>query len=161
MVSRAHGPCEPTRDPDGAGWRRGAFPAYPCLHGWLPSVAPCHEGLGEVPCRRLAGFSLHGADYRHHSSALAAPVYAINIEVRWSKEISVGGRGFTLKASIMDAFCSQCNSPISCNPGHDCWCSDLPHTMPVPGSGTSGCLCRTCLTKNQGLHETAAKFIQD
>ena len=86
LVSSAHRPSEPAGYPDGAGWRRGAFPAYPCLHGGLPSVAPCPEGLGEVLCRRFAGFSLYGSDCRHHSSPLAAPNNAINIEVHGQKE---------------------------------------------------------------------------
>ena len=54
----------------------------------------------------------------------------------------------------MNAFCTQCNSPISCNPGHNCWCSDLPHTLPIPDPGTSGCLCRNCLTSKLDLHTT-------
>jgi hypothetical protein len=47
----------------------------------------------------------------------------------------------------MNTVCSQCNAPMSCSPGHDCWCSTLPHALPVPDQETTGCLCRDCLTK--------------
>jgi hypothetical protein len=46
----------------------------------------------------------------------------------------------------MITFCSQCNAAMSCEPGHDCWCADLPHALQVPDEGTTGCLCRKCLT---------------
>lgn len=76
---------------------------------------------------------------------------------RGSPHLRVFHRGFTLKEPTMDAFCSQCNSPISCNPGNDCWCSTLPHTLPVPDPETTGCLCRTCLTRKQELREAAVE----
>jgi hypothetical protein len=40
----------------------------------------------------------------------------------------------------MDTICSQCNARMSCDPGHECWCSELPHALPVPNPGTTGCL---------------------
>jgi hypothetical protein len=51
----------------------------------------------------------------------------------------------------MITFCSQCNAAMSCDPGHDCWCADLPHALPVPDRGTTGCLCRDCLTTKLNL----------
>jgi len=54
----------------------------------------------------------------------------------------------------MNAFCSQCNYPMTCTPGHDCWCAGLPPALPVPDQGTSGCLCPNCLTsKLESLRE--------
>lgn len=40
----------------------------------------------------------------------------------------------------MKAVCSQCNVPMSFNPGHDCWCSDLPIVLEDPAQtlGLSG-----------------------
>lgn len=46
----------------------------------------------------------------------------------------------------MNTVCSQCNAPMSCDPGHGCWCSGLLHALPVPDEGTTGCLCRERLT---------------
>jgi hypothetical protein len=31
----------------------------------------------------------------------------------------------------MDTVCSHYNAPMSCDPGHGCWCSDLPHALQV------------------------------
>jgi hypothetical protein len=48
----------------------------------------------------------------------------------------------------MNTVCSQCNAEMSCDPGHECWCFDLPHVLPVPDqatTATTGCLCRECL----------------
>jgi hypothetical protein len=43
---------------------------------------------------------------------------------------------------------------MSCNPGHGCWCSDLPHALPVPDHGTTACLCRDCLITKLNLQAT-------
>jgi hypothetical protein len=52
----------------------------------------------------------------------------------------------------METSCSQCNATISCEPEHGCWCADFPHVLPVPDEATTGCLCRSCLTKRVELH---------
>ena len=61
----------------------------------------------------------------------------------------------------MNTFCSKCNAAMSCDPGHDCWCSDLPHAQQVPDQGMIGCLCRDCLTTRLKLHPTVASTIND
>jgi hypothetical protein len=61
----------------------------------------------------------------------------------------------------MDTFCSQCNAPMSCNPEHNCWCSDVPRALPVPVEGTSGCLCRDCLMTKLDLQATLASTTKD
>jgi hypothetical protein len=60
----------------------------------------------------------------------------------------------------MNAFCSQCNAPMSCYPGHNCWCCDLPHALPVPDQGATGCLCKDFLTKKLKLHAAPANAIR-
>jgi ribosomal protein L34E len=42
--------------------------------------------------------------------------------------------------------CPQCGALLSCNPGPNCWCNQLPHTHPIPHDATTSCLCPTCLT---------------
>jgi hypothetical protein len=61
----------------------------------------------------------------------------------------------------MITFCAQCNAPMSCDPGHDCWCSNLPYTLPVPAEGTTRCLCRDCLITKLDLQATLANTIKD
>ena len=60
----------------------------------------------------------------------------------------------------MDTICSQCNAPMPCDPGHECWCSNLPHILPVPDHGTTGCLCRDCLTTKLDLQAALASTIR-
>jgi hypothetical protein len=61
----------------------------------------------------------------------------------------------------MDTSCSNCNAPTPCNPGHDRWCSDLPHALPVPNQGTTGCLCRDCLTTKLDLQAVPGSATND
>jgi hypothetical protein len=42
----------------------------------------------------------------------------------------------------MNTVCSKYNAPTSRDPGHGCWCSDLPNALPVPDRGTTGALSR-------------------
>ena len=61
----------------------------------------------------------------------------------------------------MNIFCSECNAPMSCAPEGGCWCSDLPHALPVPDQGTTGCLCRDCLMTKLDLQATLASANKD
>jgi hypothetical protein len=47
----------------------------------------------------------------------------------------------------MQTLCSQCQTPMTCNPEGGGWCADLPHLIPVPEPRTKTCLCRACLIK--------------
>jgi hypothetical protein len=46
---------------------------------------------------------------------------------RYARGLTGGAHGppDTMLMTI-NTFCSHCNATISCEPGHDCWCSDLP-----------------------------------
>jgi hypothetical protein len=74
LVSCARGPCEPARDADGDGWRRGPFSSHHRLHGRVYSAAASLEAMGAVLCRRLSSSSVFRSDYRHNSSALVVVV---------------------------------------------------------------------------------------
>jgi len=43
----------------------------------------------------------------------------------------------------METRCGACGAPFDCNPGPDCWCTQLPQ-LPMPKGG-DGCLCPACL----------------
>jgi len=43
--------------------------------------------------------------------------------------------------------CAQCGKEFSCGHPGTCWCSDLPHIMPVDDGAL--CYCRQCLIKMQ------------
>jgi hypothetical protein len=34
---------------------------------------------------------------------------------------------------------------MTCKPEGGCWCTELPHCVPMPASEGEGCLCRKCL----------------
>jgi hypothetical protein len=61
----------------------------------------------------------------------------------------------------MNTVCSQCNAAMTCEPGHSCWCSDIPHALPVPDQATIGCLCRECLIKKLNLQTSLASAIEE
>ncbi|MDB5409623.1 MAG: hypothetical protein JWL84_4535 [Rhodospirillales bacterium] len=43
--------------------------------------------------------------------------------------------------------CAGCGAPMSCDPGPDCWCVQLPF-QPMPEAPTA-CLCRACLLRSR------------
>jgi hypothetical protein len=65
LVSSAHGPCEPTGNDDGDGWRLGPFSTHHRLYGRVHSAAASYEAMGPVPWRRHSGFGLLRSNYRH------------------------------------------------------------------------------------------------
>jgi hypothetical protein len=61
----------------------------------------------------------------------------------------------------MNTVCSQCNAAMTCEPGRSCWCSDLPHALPVPDQPTTGCLCRECLMAKLNPQSILASDIKE
>jgi hypothetical protein len=55
----------------------------------------------------------------------------------------------------MEIRCAGCGAKLSCDPGPDCWCAELPFA-PMPEAPT-GCLCRACLLRRSAAPEVAAK----
>ncbi|MBO1325706.1 hypothetical protein K2X14_12215 [Acetobacter sp. TBRC 12305] len=49
--------------------------------------------------------------------------------------------------------CTACGTPTACTASATCWCMAVPHEVPVPTGGLSGCLCPHCLEKHIRNHK--------
>ncbi len=48
----------------------------------------------------------------------------------------------------MNQPCTACNVMMSCSADQHCWCSSLPHALPVINDNLpTACLCKNCLAK--------------